>query len=337
MERDPMIVGMTYDLRKDYLERGYKEEDIAEFDSEDTIDQLEKAIKALGHKTQRIGNVFALTAMVAKGDRWDMVFNICEGMGGRSREAQVPAILEAFGIPYTFSDPLVCAATLDKAIAKRLVREAGLATPPYAEVRTAADIDKVKLTYPLFAKPIAEGTGKGIDRNSRIQSPAELRRVCLELLSKYGQPVIVEEFLPGREFTIAIIGNGSASKVIGTMEILIPSCDSGAIYSFEAKEKCETLCTYLHHAPGTVAKDAEALALACHKTLQCRDVSRVDVRCDASGKPCFLEVNPLPGLHPTHSDLPMIATAQGMSYTKLINEILTNALARQKEAKLVTA
>jgi D-alanine-D-alanine ligase len=121
------------------------------------------------------------------------------------------------------------------------------------------------------------------------------------------------------------------------MEILIPSCDSGAIYSFEAKEKCETLCTYLHHAPGTVAKDAEALALECHKTLQCRDVSRVDVRCDKSGKPCFLEVNPLPGLHPTHSDLPMIATAQGMSYTELINGILTNALARQKEAKSVIA
>jgi D-alanine-D-alanine ligase len=327
-----MIVGMTYDLRKDYLERGYKVEDLAEFDSEETIDAIDKTIRSLGHQTRRIGNIFSLVTQLQEGKRWDLVFNICEGMHGRSREAQVPALLEAFGIPYTFSDPLVCAVTLDKAIAKRLVSEAGLATPPHAVIRTPADVDAVKLTYPLFAKPIAEGTGKGIDRNSRIQSPAELKTVCMELLKHYQQPVIVEEFLPGREFTVAIIGNGPAARVIGTMEILIPSCDKGAIYSFEAKEKCETLCTYVHHAPGTVAKDTEALALACHRALQCRDVSRVDVRCDRNGNPCFLEVNPLPGLHPTHSDLPMIATAQGMSYPQLMNEILTNALARQKEA-----
>jgi D-alanine-D-alanine ligase len=327
-----MIVGMTYDLRKDYIERGYKEEDTAEFDSEETIDRLENAIRSLGHETCRIGNIFALTSQLAKGGKWDMVFNICEGMHGRSREAQVPAILEAFGIPYTFSDPLVCAVTLDKAIAKRLVREAGLATPAYAVIRSPANIEGIRLDYPLFAKPIAEGTGKGIDRNSRIKSPSELRDVCTQLLARHNQPVLVEEFLPGREFTIGIIGNGHAAKVIGTMEVLIPSCDSGAIYSFEAKEKCETLCHYVHHAPGTVAKDAERLAIECHRTLQCRDVSRVDIRCDKSGRPCFLEVNPLPGLHPTHSDLPMIATAQGMSYSELINGILTHALARQKEA-----
>jgi D-alanine-D-alanine ligase len=327
-----MIVGMTYDLRKDYIERGYKEEDTAEFDSEDTIDQLEKAIRSLGHETRRIGNIFSLTSELARGSKWDLVFNICEGLHGRSREAQVPAILEAFGIPYTFSDPLVCAVTLDKAVAKRLVREAGLATPAYAVVRTPADLDDIKLDYPLFAKPIAEGTGKGIDRNSRIKSPSELRSICTELLARHNQPVLVEEFLPGREFTVGIIGNGRAAKVIGTMEVLIPSCDSGAIYSFEAKEKCETLCQYVHHAPGTVAKDVECLALECHRTLQCRDVSRVDIRCDKSGRPCFIEVNPLPGLHPTHSDLPMIATAQGMSYSQLINGILTNALARQKKA-----
>ncbi len=327
-----MIVGMTYDLRKDYIERGYKEEDTAEFDSEETIDSLEKTIRSLGHETRRIGNVFALTDQLAKGGRWDIVFNICEGMHGRSREAQVPAILEAFGIPYTFSDPLVCAVTLDKAVAKRLVREAGLATPAHAVISSAADMDNVSLNYPLFAKPIAEGTGKGIDRNSRIKSPSELREVCNELLRRHKQPVLVEEFLPGREFTVGIIGNGLAAKVIGTMEVLIPSCDNGAIYSFEAKEKCETLCQYVHHAPGTVAKDVERLALECHRTLQCRDVSRVDIRCDKSGRPCFLEVNPLPGLHPTHSDLPMIATAQGMSYSELIDGILTHALARQKEA-----
>jgi len=330
-----MIVGMTYDLRKDYLAQGYKEEETAEFDSEETIASLEKALTSLGHDVRRIGNVFALVSRLAQGARWDIVFNICEGLHERSREAQVPALLEAFDIPYTFSDPLVCAVTLDKAIAKRLVREAGLATPPYAVVSSPDNIAGVSLNYPLFAKPLAEGTGKGIDRNSRIQSPDELRQVCLELLSRYDQPVIVEEFLPGREFTVAIIGNGPAAKVIGTMEIIIPSCDNGQIYSFEAKEKCETLCHYVHHAPGTIARDAEALALACHRTLQCRDVSRVDIRCDRTGKPCFLEVNPLPGLHPTHSDLPMIATAQGMSYNQLIDGILTNALARHKEAKLV--
>ena len=323
-------VGLVYDLRTDYLAEGYTEEQVAEFDSEETIAALESAIASLGYAVERIGRATRLCERLVKGDRWDMVFNIAEGMGGRCRESQVPAILELYGVPYTFSDAMVCATTLDKAVAKRLVAQAGLATPAFAVVRSAADIDTVTLRYPLFAKPLAEGTGKGIDQNSRIDTPTQLKAICTELLSKYSQPALVEEFLPGREFTVGIVGTGAAARVVGTMEIEMRKKDEPAIYSFLNKEECESRIFYHPIQDDMKLKAAvESLALNSYRVLECRDGGRVDVRCDAAGTPCFIEVNPLAGLHPTHSDLPMIATQEGMSYKDLIKAILDSAFERQ--------
>jgi len=324
-------VGLVYDLRTDYLAQGFTEEQVAEFDSEETIAALESTIAALGYTVERIGSAKRLCERLVRGDRWDMVFNIAEGLGGRCRESQAPAILELYGIPYTFSDAMVCATTLDKAVAKRLVAQAGLATPAFAVVRSAADIDTVSLRYPLFAKPLAEGTGKGIDQNSRIDTPAQLKAICTELLAKYSQPALVEEFLPGREFTVGIVGTGAAARVIGTMEIELRKKDEPAIYSFLNKEECETRIDYHPIRDDMRLKAAvEALALDCYRVLECRDGGRVDIRCDVAGKPCFIEVNPLAGLHPTHSDLPMIATQEGMPYAELIKAILDSAFERQK-------
>ena len=323
------LIGLVYDLRSEYLAQGYSQEDIAEFDSDETIDLLEKAIQHCNYRTERIGHGKSLSLKLAQGRRWDMVFNIAEGIGGRCRESYVPALLEMYGIPYTFSDPLICALTLDKAMAKQWVSQHSLATPAFAVVETIDDVDAVKLTYPLFAKPLAEGTGKGIDQNSKIENLTKLKAVCAELLSRYSQPVLVEEFLPGREFTVGILGSGNEASVLGTMEIELACKDEPAIYSFLNKEECESRIHY-HPLQDDLAlkQKVEQLALRCYQVLQCRDAGRVDVRCDRNGEPCFIEVNPLAGLHPYHSDLPMIATQEKMSYETLISTILHNAFKR---------
>lgn len=319
---------MTYDLRSDYLALGYSEEDVAEFDADVTIQALEDTIRGLGYEPVRIGNVKALCAQLVAGKRWDLVFNFAEGMGGRSREAQVPSLLEIYDIPYTFSDPLVCAVTLDKAVAKRIVYASGLHTPRFHVVRSEQECRHVDLPYPLFAKPIAEGTGKGIDKASRLESPEQLREVCASLLCRHSQPVLVEEYLPGREFTVGILGTGAEARVLGTMEVVIRPHAETSIYSFEIKEKCDDFVDYRRPARSPDIAAVEKLALESYKALELRDTGRVDIRMDRDGQPAFMEVNPLPGLNPGHSDLPMIAAQEGMSYAGLIGAILSSALRR---------
>jgi D-alanine-D-alanine ligase len=262
------------------------------------------------------------------GDRWDLVFSIAEGLGGRSREAQVPALLELFAAPYAFSDPLVCAATLDKAVAKQLAAAAGIRTPRFAVVNQPEDCRLVAIDYPLFAKPLAEGTGKGVTARSRIDTPEQLRDVCTELLDTLRQPVLVEAYLPGTEFTTGILGTGAAARVLGTMQITILPNAPAADYTYEIKETCESCVRYGPPDDAGMRAEVEALALAAYRALQCRDAGRVDIRLDRGGRPAFMEINPLPGLHPTHSDLPMIATQEGMSYTALIGAILDSASTR---------
>ena len=328
-----MLIGLTYDLRSDYLAQGYPADLVAEFDSDETIASLESTIQSLGHRTDRIGNVRALCARLAAGGRWDMVFNIAEGLEGRCREGQVPSVLEAWGLGYTFSDPLVCAATLDKAVAKKIVQSAGLATPGFHVVAGPADLAGVRLAYPLFAKPLAEGTSKGITDRSVAESPAALEEVCRFLLDRYRQPVLVEEFLPGREFTVGILGTGPAACVLGIMEIVIRQPSEGppsaaAVYTYDTKERCELFVTYSRLGACPLRTQIEDLALKAYRVLECRDAARVDIRCDKLGQPSFLEVNPLPGLHPTHSDLPLIATQEGFGYTRLIGSIIHSAASR---------
>jgi len=320
-------IGMVYDLRGDYLSEGYTEEQVAEFDFDATISAIEEALAEIGFRPERIGHGRNLVKRLVQGDRWDLIFNIAEGLKGRSREAQVPALLEMYGIPYTFSDPLVCAVTLDKAVAKRLVRDSGLNTPEFHVANDISDLDKIKIDYPLFVKPVAEGTGKGISQNSMVENKDRLIMVCRELLEHFDQPLIVEEYLPGREFTVGVLGCGRHARVIGTMEVeMLPSA-GGMIYSYETKEKCDDLVRYSR--PGGREKDeVEKLALDSYMALECRDAGRVDIRMDARGKPAFMEINPLPGLHPSHSDLPMIATQEGMAYRDLIGAIVESAAGR---------
>jgi len=324
----PLNIGLVYDLRRDYTAAGFPVEIAAEFDSDETIDALDAAIRSLGHAVDRVGNARTLCARLVEGQRWDLVFNIAEGLAGRCRESQVPAVLELFNVPYTFSDPLVLAATLDKAVAKRLIASARVATPKFAVVETPADATAVKLDFPLFAKPLAEGSGKGIGDRSIASNGDELLALCCDLIARFNEPVLVEEYLPGREFTVGILGTGAAARALGTIGVEIVRDGAPAVYSYQNKELCEKFVRYTPLQPGRLRKSIEKLALAAYRILECRDAARVDVRLDKRDRPSFLEVNPLPGLHPTHSDLPMIATSVGMSYRELIGAIIDGACSR---------
>ncbi len=325
-----MKTGLVYDLRDDYLAEGWTAEEAAEFDSVSTIDALVEALGTLGHDVERIGHARRLCARIVEGARWDLVFNIAEGVKGRSREAQVPALLELFDIPYTFSDPLVCAATLDKAVAKRLVRDAGLRTPDFVVLRNPAEIASVDLVFPLFVKPLAEGTGKWIDSTSRVEDHEGLQSVCMSLLARSGQPVLVEEYLPGREFTTGIVGTGSRAQIVGSMEITIRQSAGTADYSYTVKQEWRELCDYPVLEPGGLKDEVERLALDSYLALECRDLARVDLRLDRDGRPSFVEINPLPGLNPVYSDLPILSRLNGWEYVDIIRAVVDSALERHE-------
>lgn len=321
-------IGLTYDLRDDYRTMGFSEEALAEFDSPETVAAIEGVLRRLGHETDRIGHIRHLAQRLVAGDTWDLVFNIAEGLTGRSREAQVPALLEAYGIPYVFSDPLTLAVTLDKAIAKRLVRDAGIPTASFAQIETEEDAAKAcALPFPLFVKPLAEGTGKGCNLASKVTDPAQLADSARALRARFNQPVIAEPYLPGREFTVGIVGNGDQARVIAVLEVLLGQNAEPGVYSYDNKEQFESRVTYRLPEDGEAQQAAES-AMAAYRTLGCRDASRLDFRSDASGIPQFMEVNALAGLHPTHSDLPILSNMAGMTYDDLIGEIVGAALAR---------
>ena len=303
-------VGFTYDLRDDYLAEGLSLEEAAEFDKPATIDAIAST----------------LAGRLAAGERWDIVFNIAEGRSGFAREAQIPALLEGFGVPAVFSDALTLALCLHKGYAKRVVRDAGLATPNFAVVEEGVP-DVAGLSFPLFAKPIAEGTGKGVSAWGMAPDASSLRIVCDDLLRRFRQPVLVEEFLPGREFTVGVAGTGGKARVLGTIEIrFLPNADPLA-YTFDNKDQ------YLDRVEYVLVDDPEAgaaaeLALAAYRVLGCRDGGRVDIRSDAGGKPQFMEINPLAGLDPVNSDLPIICRLKGIGFETLIGWIMGSAMER---------
>lgn len=330
-----MHVGLTYDLRSDYLALGFSLEDTAEFDKEDTIEGIEGALRELGHQTDRIGHAKALVRRLEAGDRWDIVFNICEGLEGVAREAQVPAILDLYGVPYVFSDPLVLALTLHKGLTKRVVRDAGVPTSDFCVYSAAEDLDGLRFGPPFFVKPVAEGTGKGCSAKSIVRDRASLAAVCDDLVSRFRQPALIEPYLAGREFTVGITGTGRKASVVGAMEIVLLSNAEKGVYSFENKGHYEDRVVYERCQPDAdpVAAAAERVALAAWLALGCRDGGRVDIRCDADQNPQFLEVNPLAGLNPKDSDLPILARMSGVSYPELLWRIMASATARLNEAR----
>jgi D-alanine-D-alanine ligase len=321
-------IGLTYDLKDDYLALGFSEHAVAEFDSPATINAVAGALESLGHEVERIGHVRSLASRLVAGASWDLVFNIAEGVAGFGRESQVPALLEAYEIPYTFSDPLVCALTLHKGMAKHVARGCGVPTPNFALVTTAAEAAAVTLPLPLFVKPVAEGTSKGVTDKSLVTSRAALLEVCAELLQEYRQPVLVEEYLRGREFTVGILGTGDDARALATLEVVLRDGADEGVYSYRNKAQWRDLVEYRLLEAEALRREVEEVAVATWRCLGCRDAGRVDVRLDAAGRPQMLEVNPLAGLTPGHSDLPIMAALKGMEYRSLIGEILRCTAAR---------
>ena len=324
-----MKIGITYDLKQDYIALGYKKEDIAELDKVETIDAIEEAIKNLNFETERIGNVHNLVNKLAKGERWDLVFNIAEGLHGLGREAQVPALLDAYEIPSVFSDSLVLAFSLHKGITKTLIKALGIPTADFYVVNSIEDIEKIDLPFPLFAKPVAEGTSKGINATSKIKTKEELKTTCEQLLEKYNQPVLVETYLSGREFTVGITGTGTEAEAVGVLEILMTDKASEEFYSYENKANFEECISYkvIH---GEIAEKCIKTALESWRGLNCRDCGRVDLKFDDNGIPNFIEVNPLAGLNPEDSDLPIMCSQLGITYQELISRIMNSAVKRVK-------
>lgn len=322
-----MRIGITYDLREEYLAAGYGEEQTAELDRPETIDAIEEALRALGHSPERVGGLAALARRLLSGERWDLVFNIAEGLHGIGRESQVPALLDAWQLPYTFSDPLVLALTLHKGMAKHVVRDCGVPTPDFRVVGDLADLGSVDLPFPLFCKPVAEGSSKGISAASRVHSREGLEAACRDLLRRFGQPVLVESYLAGREFTVGLVGTGRRAAVLGVLEVVLRPGAEAEVYSYHNKEHYEGLVEY-RPVDDAQAQAAAEVALTAWGALGCRDGGRVDVRLDAGGHPHFLEANPLAGLHPVRSDLAILARAVGLGYPGLIRLVLESACAR---------
>lgn len=324
-----MRAGLTYDLREAYLAEGLDEEATAEFDAPETITAIEGVLKRRGFVTERIGAVHELAKRLVNGERFDLVFNIAEGLRGVARESQVPALLEAYGLPYTFSDPLTLALTLDKAMAKRVVRDHGIATAPFAVITKVAELDTLDLSFPLFVKPLAEGSGKGISATCRVTAAPILKEVGQRLLTRFCQPLLIESYLPGREFTVGMVGTGEDTKILGIMEVNLTASAESFCYSYENKADYQGRVEY-RLADDKEAQKAAAAALAAWRALRCRDGGRVDLRSDGHGEPQFLEVNPLAGLHPVHSDLVILARLAGLDYSNLLGLIIDACLKRYR-------
>ena len=321
-----MKIGLTFDLRSWYLDRGYSMEDTAEFDKQDTVDAIGAALRNMGHETEPVGNCFQLIEALAAGKRWDLVFNIAEGLYGDGRESVVPAILDQYKIPYVFSGPVIMGISLNKHLTRLVVSAAGVPVSPGMLISDIRDVEKCNLEYPLFVKPVSEGTGKGITEKSLVRSETGLREMAGYLLSRFNQPVLAEEYLPGREFTVGVIGSGDDAVAIGGMEI---ECKDNLPYSVEFKENYQIFCKYLPMS-GEYSEECKTVALNVWKALGAVDGGRVDVKADRNGRICFMEVNPLAGLHPVHSDLPILSNMIGIKYQALIEMIMHSAIKRHK-------
>jgi D-alanine-D-alanine ligase len=336
-----MKVGLAYTLKSDAVESGRPDDWQEEFDSPATIQAIQRAIESHGHTVALIGDGRTMIQKLLA-DPPDLVFNIAEGRGTyRSREAWVPAVCELLGIPCTGSDPLTCAATLDKDVARRLVASADVKVPRGFEVPCDLALSTLwkgakwrsDLMQGYIVKPAWEGSSKGIRGKCLVHSDAELVKVIERLRKDYQQPLLVEEFIAGHELTVGVLGN-NPPKVLGIMRVVPKDTkkpNSQFIYSLEVKRDWENQVRYECPPAGYDAETLAAIesaALTAYSALGCRDVARIDFRL-RDRVPYFLEVNPLPGLNPETGDLVIIAKSMGVSHTELIGRILSAATERQ--------
>jgi len=322
-------VGLTYDLKTDYqFKAGDPPDANAEFDVPSTIDVIAQAIESCGYAVKRIGNATSLLEQIDRLDV-DIVFNISEGTSGRNRESQVPILLEMYNIPFVGADALTLGLALDKIMAKKVFIAEGIPTPNFFEIKSLEQLtNSDHLQFPLIVKPRFEGSSKGLSDNSRVYSMEELRRQVGLVVTAYKQPALVEEFISGQEFTVAVVGN-DPPQVLPLVQIQIDGKlqlgDEFYTFARISSDRLEYVCP----APiePKLYQRISDLALKVYNSVECRDFGRIDFRVDKGGEPFALEINPLPSLS-TEDVFMLIAKVQGMTYPQMINEILTSALKR---------
>ncbi len=324
----PIRVGFTYNVK-----RSHDGDDEAEWDPPETIISIANALARQGHIVVHLEATPDLPRVLAEADV-DLIFNIAEGVEGRNREAQVPALCELLGIPYTGSDSATLAIALDKALGKKVLLQHDILTPKFQVMESARERLSPDMKFPLIVKPNAEGSSKGIASTSVCDTEDELRAAVKSIIERYRQPALVEEYIAGREFTVGLLGD-KRPRVLPPMEIKFKKATKRPVYDYAVKQEWEEHVYYECPAKLTEAeqKAIEKIARATFWALDCRDVARVDMRMDADGRIYVLEVNPLPGLTPGYSDLVLIAQAVGMEYDQLIAEIMVGGLRRMKDKR----
>ena len=329
-----MRVGLAYDLKSSVIRQSSAPDDVLEeYDSPATIEYIRQAITASGHTPIDLGGGGDFLRNILN-EPVDFVFNISEGRGVyRSREAQVPSVLEMLGIPYTGSDPLTLAISLDKPLTKKLAEQAGILTPEWLTFNDPSEIDRIGkkgFPFPAIAKPAFEGSSKGVRQTSLVEDPADAPQQIEYLLHSYQQPVMLEQFIDGDEITVGILGN-KPPKVIGMMRILPQQPTNNFVYSLEVKRDWVNLVKYEAPAKinGPLQQKIATMSLQTYQILGCRDFARVDFRVSREGVPYLLEINPLPGLG-DYSDLIIMAQQLGWTHQGLISAVLETALARNR-------
>jgi D-alanine-D-alanine ligase len=330
--RAQVRIGFTYNMKRVDSKAGDDAE--AEYDSPDTIASISDAIASFGHAVVHLEATPDLPRLLAEADV-DLVFNIAEGLMGRNREAQVPALCELLGIPYTGSDSATLAIALDKALAKKVFKQHGILTPEFQLFETGRERLSPALKFPVIVKPNAEGSSKGIAGTSVFDEEAGMRAAVKALIEKYRQPALVEQYITGREFTVGLLGD-RRPRVLPPMEICFKDrTQQRPVYDFQVKQEWAKHVEYKCPAPltPTEVRGIERAAREVFDALDCRDFARIDIRMNAQGQIYVFEVNPLPGLTPDYSDLVLIAKAAGMDYRTLIGEILAGGLKRLRELR----
>jgi D-alanine-D-alanine ligase len=325
-------VGLTFNLKRKVPQHAHDDDSEAEYDSVHTIDALARAIASHGHQVVRLEATADIVRTLPDA-KVDVVFNLAEGLRGRSREAHVPALLEMLGVPFSGSDAATMALALDKHLAKAVVGAAGVPVPHGFTMSSGDDLIPLSIVFPVIAKPNTEGSSKGVQPKSVAVDEAQLRAIVSDQVARYQQAVLVEEFLPGREFTVALLGEHDKPRVLPPMEIVFVEPDSAhPVYAFGDKLDWTKKIRYDRPADvdDAMAKQIHDVAIGAWRALNCRDVARFDLRCDKNGNVRFIEVNTLPGITPGWSDLCLIAESAGMTYDALIGEILAPALDRMK-------
>jgi D-alanine-D-alanine ligase len=328
-----MRIGLTYDLKEKVpVSQAHPIDALEEYDSRETVDAIAAVLSSLGHAPIYLGGGTDFLTSVLR-EEVDFVFNISEGLGiYRSREAQVPGVLEMLDIPYTGSDPQCLAICLDKPLTKQLVAAAGVATPKWRVINNEKQLKQMRwddFPFPAFVKPIHEGSSKGVRLASKVEHANDMIKMTGNLLEYYRQPVIVEEFMAGDELTVGMVGN-VPSRIVGIMRILPKTNKADFVYSLEVKRDWEKLVEYECPArfEDSVTEKIRNASTRIFEVLGCRDLARIDFRMSKDGTPNFLEINPLPGLNPNYSDLIIMNRMMGNSYESLISSILNAALER---------